>query len=259
MTNKIYIYLCIILINALTYTLLNYNFGVTQKTSIFMGYISLGIFGILILKKYVTWFIMFMFNVKLNDYNKYIEKPRLLIYLIFLPLLFLIINQLKIISASDPFLTQLIQFLILNSSIFICCLFLGFTWTEKFISKFIPDVEETLQKVSEKKSLAEEKKHKIFEKFRQFEIIDDDIELDNFCSTFLNLPLKVNLNYSQLYYFHYLYKARIDDKMDLRKFIEYFLQKNAKPFDYNTIKKEGSRQKNPKNQEFLDELFNEIK
>jgi len=47
--------------------------------------------------------------------------------------------------------------------------------------------------------------------------------------------------------------------MDLRKFIEYFLQKNAKPFDYNTIKKEGSRQKSPKNQEFLDELFNEVK
>ncbi|OPC53538.1 hypothetical protein BAY07_15935 [Elizabethkingia bruuniana] len=259
MTNKIYIYLCIILINALTYTLLNYNFGLLQKSSIILGFISVGILGFLIMKKYITWFVMFMFNVKLNDYNKYIEKPRLLIYLIFLPLLFLIISQLKTINASDSFLTQLIQFLIYNSSIFICCLFLGFTWTEKFISKFIPDVEESLQKVSEHKSLAEENKHKIFEKFRQFEIIDDDIERDNFCSTFLSLPLKVNLNYSQLYYFHYLYKTRIDAKMDLRKFIEYFLQKNAKPFDYNTIKKEGSRQKNPKNQEFLDELFNEIK
>lgn len=259
MTNKIYIYLCILLINILTYTLLNYNFSLTQKTSIILGFISLGILGFLILKKYVTWFVMFMFNVKLNDYNKYIEKPRLLIYLIFLPLLFLITSQLKNINASDSFLTQLIQFLIYNSSIFICCLFLGFTWTEKFIFKFIPDVEETLQKVSEHKSLTEENKQTIFEKFRQFEIIDDDIELDNFCSKFLNLPLKVNLNYSQLYYFHYLYKTRIDAKMDLRKFIEYFLQKNAKPFDYNTIKKEGSRQKSPKNQEFLDELFNEIK
>ncbi|MDV3753486.1 hypothetical protein CMU20_00480 [Elizabethkingia anophelis] len=258
MTNKIYIYLCIILINALTYTLLNYNFGVTQKTSIFFGYISLGIFGILILKKHLTWFVMFMFNIKLNDYNKYIEKPRLCIYIIFFPILFLFTNLLKTINASDSFIIQLIQFLIYNSFIFLCCLFLGFTWTEKFISKFIPDVEETLQKVYGYKSLAEEKKHKIFEKFRQFEIIDDDIELDNFCSIFLNLPLKVNLNYSQLYYFHYLYKAKIDTKMDLRKFIEYFLQKNAKPFDYNTIKKEGSRQKSPKNQVFLNELFNEI-
>ncbi|AQX09718.1 hypothetical protein [Elizabethkingia ursingii] len=259
MKNKIYIYLCVILINTLTYTLLNYSFAVIQKTSIFLGYISLGIFGILIMKKYITWFIMFMFNVKLNDYNKYIEKPRLFIYIIFFPILFLFTSLLKIINASDSFIIQLIQFLIYNSFIFICCLFLGFTWTEKFISKFIPDVEETLQKVYGHKSLAEEKKHKIFEKFRQFEIIDDDIELDNFCSIFLNLPLKVNLNYSQLYYFHYLYKARIDAKMDLRKFIEYFLQKNAKPFDYNTIKKEGSRQKSPKNQEFIEEIFNQIK
>lgn len=105
---------------------------------------------------------MFMFNVKLNDYNKYIEKPRLLIYLIFLPLLFLVINKLKIISANDPFLTQLIKFLILNSSIFYAAYFLDLL-DRKVYLKFIPDVEESLQKVSEYKSLVEEKKHKIFE------------------------------------------------------------------------------------------------
>lgn len=259
MTKKISIYLSLLLIIVLTYILLQYNFNIAQKTFFILGSISLGVLGFLILKKYLTWFVMYMFNIRINDYNRYVEKPRLLVYLIFLPLLFFITSQLKTVNISTPFFAQLIHYLIYNCVIFVCNLFLGFTWTEKFISKFIPKIEQTLLDASEPKHLTEDNKQKIFGKFKQFEIIDDDIEFDYFCNIFLFSPLKVNLNYSQLYYFHFLYKSRIDYKMELRKFGEYFLQRNFKPFDYNTLKKEGSRQRYPKNQEFLDELFNEIK
>ena len=74
------------LIGILTFTYflsINVDFKIFKTFCLIIAIIIFILYEVRFLVKYLKWFLLYMFNEKLNEYDKRIEKPRLLIYLIF--------------------------------------------------------------------------------------------------------------------------------------------------------------------------------
>ncbi|MDV3794390.1 hypothetical protein CMU23_06910 [Elizabethkingia anophelis] len=129
---KVIVFGSLFLVNCLTYTLLELGFPILKIVSNVLPLVFLIYLVFRLIKKPVKWFVMKFCNEPINDYDKYVDKPRFLVYLIFVPMLIFAVYQTGEISESEHHFVQLIKFMICNSLSFICILYLNFSWSKKF-------------------------------------------------------------------------------------------------------------------------------
>lgn len=130
MKMNLFLYSSILVISGLTYLLLESSFPVLKILSLAIPLVSLMYLLIRLSIKPVQRLILIFFNEQIKDYDKYVEKPRLLVYIVFLPILVFVIYYIGKISSSEDYYTQLIKFIVCNLASFICILFLQSSWSK---------------------------------------------------------------------------------------------------------------------------------
>lgn len=130
---KLFFYCSILLISGLTYLILQSSFLVLKILSLGIPLLSLAYFLVKLSIKPVNRVVLIFFNKQIKDYNKYVEKPRLLVYIIFVPILVFVIYHMQTIGSSEGYYTQLFKFIVYNLASFMCLCFLQFSWSKYFI------------------------------------------------------------------------------------------------------------------------------
>lgn len=191
---KFYLLLIITLIIFYTYSFsylsLNYFYIIT----ILIKTIFLGIVFFKLIVTYSIYFVYYMFNSTYHEYNKIVEKPRLLFHLIFIPLALIFYNSfLEIILTHFNFkelptywytnyIPQNIESSIYLSGFTVSILVVFFTRTKQFENLLIPLIE---KKLTDKTILLE-----FNEKSDLKNLYDKELIKNNRCEiTFENLKL----------------------------------------------------------------------
>ncbi|WP_415583372.1 hypothetical protein, partial [Flavobacterium frigoris] len=124
--------------------------------TILIEMLVLGVIAFKLLSIYWQCFIFFMLNETYKGYNKNIEKPRLLLHLLFFPISIFFLSMIKNFSdfnrnikSTTSFLNmiEVPNYIILTMFIFgfiISVLVMFTTWTKKFEKSYIPMMKEQL-------------------------------------------------------------------------------------------------------------------
>lgn len=239
---------------------------------------------------YVYSFVYYMFNSVYREYNKTIEKPRLLFHLIVMPFMlysfvlfaqeFLIYNSInKHNYFYGDYLSKIVELRIveakiIESSIYLTgftlsLLVLFFTRTKSFENYVIPKIEKKLNDYNcidfvnnyKKSELEKIFENLIDENFISIIIEDENIlDKDLFVEIISNEKLpespifRINMDNIQTQLFYSLFSEKIE-KITLEKFLKIFENKN-KNTNAQSIRASASNAKNsPKESDVIKSLF----
>lgn len=219
-----------------------------------------------VLNKFI---IAYMFNLKIDFFNKYIERPRIFIYLIFGTIMIIsTYNYITLSFSSDIFKNI---YLTIYLILYVISFFLiDLSWKNEFISKFIPYVQKIVLNANNKSfelnSYTEENLRKIYNNLLNFDFIEliddshDTFEDKLFADILLNgkIPenviFKLNFDNVQTKYFWDLLKQN-NMSFTLDDFLKIFCNKNRKA-TRKTIEPSFSKSsKEPKRKQDIDSCF----
>ncbi|NMA74233.1 MAG: hypothetical protein GX963_08775 [Bacteroidales bacterium] len=143
-----------------------------------------------IIKIYANKFIEFMFNQKSRWYDKKIEKPRLLLHIIAFIAFLLSLIPIRYIDVEFSLSNfKNISLIISSIMLYMTALFLiAFSWTKKFKLKFIPKIEESLNRKNFKVRKDIDKKQ-ILERYQNKNFIHET-SFEDFELFIQNRPIK---------------------------------------------------------------------
>lgn len=138
----------VILTCILTIAVFLFNAKVLKVTSVTLILIFFLFLVGKLIKKYIHWFTQHMFNKKITGYNKKIEKPRMLFYLVFGLLLILVLILYRSLSLEAKIIlgydVSLVGFVVLNILSATSIFFIWNTWNVQFEKIIIPAVQSNL-------------------------------------------------------------------------------------------------------------------
>ena len=251
------------LIGILTFTYflsINVDFKIFKTFCLIIAIIIFILYEVRFLVKYLKWFLLYMFNEKLNEYDKRIEKPRLLIYLIFTPIFYYTLTQYKNILLNDKLYFNIIKLCIFNCVVFVSSLFLDFTWRKVFINSLIINIKNNLKKVEYGKldRPHNEKIEKIYSFIKGNDFISETITKESFIKDFLINPIELNFSVPALRDFYNAFYNYFENLQILRpnEFILLFINsKTGKEYDLKQFSK--SQEPNSREYEMINKFFKE--
>lgn len=142
-----------------TYLFSKFSFTYFYTTTLLLQIFILGIIFFKILKVYFLYFINYMFTVPNNNFDKIVEKPRLVFHIVFIPMSIFFTSGFKNIqilyikeqeslnyfNINDFDLLLLITINVLLIGFIFSVSIIYYSWTKKFENQFIPMIEKKLQ------------------------------------------------------------------------------------------------------------------
>lgn len=238
--NNYLLYLSLLLVGIVGLLCSEWNFNFTKITTLL---IIFSIFTILVYKEFriiFPYFVSYMFNVKKIQFDKKIEKPRLLFYIIFGTTSLVTLFVLSTINES-------ITLYSINFTIFLLfnvfsLYMLYFTWSAQFSTFLIPEIQKNLLEKENENFNCQytyDELSIIYDNTNDFNFIDiisEDLAIDEkelFITTFMNgmipentiFKLKMDHRQTKLY-FDIFSKLMIGFTLD--DFLNIFENKNGK-------------------------------
>lgn len=226
------------------------------------------ILGLLVLKELVIilpFFASYMLNVQTKNFDKRIQKPRLLFYLLFGSLALISLVNFYNIKNTNSFyqFASITQILLFTLSAYL----LFFSWTNAFSYDLIPKMQKKIFVKSNYFEIgwSENQLKEIFNNLHDNNFIEILVEYDSFEDTFFseifltgeipqNQPLKLLMDNIQTKYFYDLFSSK-SVGFTLDNFLCIFSNKNGE-VNRSTVEPSFSKsKKNPKKSEVLDSVF----
>lgn len=238
--NKYLLYFLLILVGVVGFFSSEWNFNLSKKVTLLLMFIT---FVILIYKEFKVifpYFVNYMLDIKKIKFDKKIEKPRLLFYIIFgaasLTSYFIVFN------INEKQTLYSVNFAIFIMFYTFSVYMLYFTWLPQFNTYLIPKIQKNLLEKENKNFTCQytyEELSLIYDQTNDLdfiEIISDDLNIEEkelFISTFINgiipentiFKLKMDHRQTKLY-FDIFSKLLIEFTLD--DFLNIFENKNGK-------------------------------
>lgn len=211
------------------------------------------------------YFVSYMLSVQLQNFDKKIEKPRLLFYFLFgssaivaLVLFYKLENNTVFYQFSS-----IIQILMFTLSVYL----LYFTWSNAFVEDLIPQLQKKIFAKSNYFEIGWNKDElkEIFNRLNEndfieilidYEVLDFVFFSDKFVAGEIpkEQPFKLNMDNVQTKYFFDLFSSK-STAFTLDDFLCFFTNKNGIAIRGNIESSYSKSKKNPKQKDVLDKIF----
>lgn len=213
----------------------------------------------------LPFFISYMLNVQVQNFDKKIEKPRLLFYILFGLSAVISLVTFYYLENDNIFdqLASVAQILMFTISAYL----LYFSWNNKFIVDLIPQMQKKFFTESKYFQIgwSEDQLKDIFNRLNENNFIEilseyDVLDYDFFKDNFLlgKIPdeqlFKLNMDHIQTKYFFDLFSSR-SKGFTLDDFLCFFKNKNGIVIRPNIESSYSKSKKNPKQKDLLDQII----